>query len=126
MAEYELVVPLTAPTHLFVGRKPIALLFGDERVAVKNWRNVYATVIGRCNQDADDHELLMYMRNKAAGKVRKFLSDSPDGMTCPLMVDDDLYAEIQYGSATLMHILLNQILGYTNFDYSGIRVALKQ
>lgn len=123
--EYEYSYPITTKPYLFVGKKPVALLFGNERVAVKTWRNVYAVIIGRCNQDAANHERLMYLRNKAAGRVRKFLSDVPDGMSKPYRIDDDLYGEVHYGSATLIHILLNQILRHTAYDYSGIRVALK-
>jgi hypothetical protein len=40
----------------------------------------------------------MYLRNKTAGKVRAFLSDRPDKMSRPLMIDDGLYGETHYGS----------------------------
>jgi hypothetical protein len=102
--------PLTTPSYLFVGRKLAAVFFGGELVEVKTWRGVYSVIIGRCNQDPRGHEKLMYLRNKAAGKVRKFLSDKPDGMTRPHRIDEDLWGEVHYGSATLHHILLNQIL----------------
>ena len=124
MSGYEITYPLTVPTYTFVGKKPVAVLFGDERIEVKTWRQVYAVIIGRCNENAQHHDRLMYLRNKAAGKVRLFLSDKPDGMTRPLRIDEELYGETHYGSATLMHILLNQILVYTGFDCSGIQVIL--
>ena len=123
MNEYKL--PLTSPTYLFVGRKPTAVLFADERVEVKSWRQVYAVIIGRCNENPQYHEKLMYLRNKAAGKVRKFLSDKPDSMSRAYQIDTDLWGEIHYGSATLIHILVNQILAYTGFDYSNINIILK-
>ena len=125
MSGYEITYPLTTPSYTFVGKKPAAVLFGDERVEVKTWRQVYAVIIGRCNENPQHHEMLMYMRNKAAGKVRMFLSDKLDSMTSPLRIDDDLYGETHYGSATLMYILINQILAYTDFDFSGISVVLK-
>ena len=124
MSGYEITYPITIPTYTFVGKKPVAVLFGDERVEVKTWRQVYAVIIGRCNEIPQCHERLLYLRNKAAGKVRLFLSDKPDGMTRPLRIDEELYGETHYGSATLMHILLNQILVYTDFDCSGIQVIL--
>ena len=125
MNGYERAYPLTSPTYLFVGTKPAAVLFGDERVEVKTWRQVYAVIIGRCNENPQHHERLMYLRNKAAGKVRKFLSDKPDGMSKPYQIDTDLWGEVHYGSATLMHILVNQILAYTGFDCSNISVVIK-
>ena len=125
MNGYERIYPLTSPTYLFVGTKPAAVLFGDERIEVKTWRQVYAVIIGRCNENPQYHEKLMYLRNKAAGKVRLFLSDKPDGMSNPHQIDTDLWGEVHYGSATLMHILINQILVYTGFDYSGISVVIK-
>jgi hypothetical protein len=108
-----------------VGKKAAAVLFGDERVEVKTWRQVYAVILGRCNQDPACHEKLMYLRNKAAGKVRVFLSDKPDRMTRPLEIDTALWGETHYGSQTLMHILVNQILTYVPFDCAGIKIALK-
>ena len=126
MNGYERTYPLTSPTYLFVGQKPAAVLFGEERVEVKTWRQVYAVIIGRCNENPQSHERLMYLRNRASGKVRKFLSDKPDGMSKPYQIDTDLWGEIHYGSATLMHILINQILVYTGFDYSGISLVLKE
>ena len=125
MNEHEIDYPLTSPSYLFVGRKPIAVLFGEERIKVKTWRDVYAVVIGRCNENPLCHERLMYLRNKVSGRVRVFLSDKPDGMRRPYRIDKDLWGEVQYGSATLMHILINQILAYTGFDCSGISVILK-
>ena len=121
----ERICSLYTPPHYFVGTKPTAVLFGDERVEVKTWRQVYAVIIGRCNENPQCHERLMYLRNKASGKVRLFLSDKPDSMTRPLRIDEELYGETHYGSSTMLHILVNQILAYTGFDYSNIRVVIK-
>ncbi len=123
MSEY--VYPLSVPPHIFIGKKPAAVLFGEERVEVKTWTQVYAAVIGRCNQDPAGHEMLMYLRNKAAGKVRVFISDSPAGMRRPLKVDEGIFCEVHYGTETLLHILTIRILKPARFDYSGIRVALR-
>jgi len=101
------------------------VLFGEERVSVKSWREVYKVVLGRCNENPEHHERLMYLRNKTAGKVRVFLSDSPAGMIRPIRIDEDMYGETHYGSATLVHILCKRILEYTGFDYRNISVVLK-
>ena len=125
MTTYEHTYPLTAPPYLFVGRKPAAVLFGDERAEVKTWRQVYSVILGRCNNNPVHHVTLMYLRDKAAGKVRVFLSGSPDSMTRPLRIDEGLYSETHYGSATLMHILVNRILTPVGFNCSDISIVVK-
>ena len=121
----ERIYPLATPSYLFVGRKPIAILFGDERVTVKSWKDVYTTILKRCNDDPIHHETLMNLRGKIAGKCRIFLSDSPTGMKSPIRIDEDMYVESHYGSATLIHILTVRILKPVRFDYSKISVVLK-
>ena len=125
MSFKEITFSLSASPYLFVGKKPAAVIFGDERVDVKTWRGVYAAVMKRCNDIPAHHERRMYLRNKTAGKVRVFLSDKPDGMTRPHKIDTDLYGEVHYGSATLMHVMCQRILDPAGFDYSGIKIAIK-
>lgn len=122
-AEYDF--PLSANPAIFIGKKPVAVLFGEERVAVKSWREVYSAVLSRCNEDLANHERLMYLRNKTAGKVRVFLSDRPDSMRSPAKIDEGLFGETHYGSQTLIHILCKRILDYTAFDYRNIKIVLK-
>ena len=122
---HEITYPLEAKPYVFVGKKPVAVLFGDERVEVKTWRQVYAVILKRCNDNPVHHERLMYLRGKVAGKVRVFLSDDPGRMTRPFMIDDGLYGETHYGSETLMHILVNHILAPAHFDCSNIHIVIK-
>jgi hypothetical protein len=121
----ELIFPITIDSNMFINRKPIAILFGKERLEVKTWTQVYTVILKRCNSNPTYHEKLMYLRNKVRGKCRVFLSDTSDGMRRPAKIDEDMYGETHYGSATLMHILLNRILTYTGFDSSNIRVVIK-
>jgi hypothetical protein len=123
MKEY--IYPLTATPYIFVGKKPSAVLFGDERVDVKSWREVYTVILKRCNEDPVYHEALMYLRDKTAGKVRVFLSGSPEGMTRAHKIDEGLYGEVHYGSATLMHILTERILAPAGYDCSAVSIVLK-
>jgi len=125
MNKYEFTLPLSVPTYMFVGKKPAAILFGEERVDVKSWREVYAVIIGRCNQDEQHHQTLMYLRDKIAGKVRMFLPANPKGMTRPLKIDDGIFCETHYGSSTLLHILTQRILSPVGYDYSHIKIILK-
>jgi len=125
MTNIEHTYPLTVTPYLFVGKKPTAVLFGDERIEVKSWREVYTRILKRCNDNPENHERLMYLRNKTAGKVRGFLSDNPDGMTRPHRIDEDMYGETHYGTQTLIHILCKRILDPARFNYSHIRIVLK-
>lgn len=117
--------PFTADTNVFIGKKPAAVMFGDERVNVRTWRDVYSAIIKRCNADAQCHDTLMNLRDKVAGRDRMLLSRSPDGMRRPLRIDDDMYAEACYGTGTLLYILRDRILAHTRFDYSDIGIVLK-
>jgi hypothetical protein len=72
----EIVYPFTADTNIFIGKKPVAVLFGEERVKANNWRKVFAAIMARCNADAQCHDNLMYLRDKVAGRDRILLSHS--------------------------------------------------
>ena len=120
----ESICTLHTPPYYFVGTKPAAVLFGEERIEVKSWREVASAILTRCN--AEHSDTLMNLRNKVLGKVRVILSDSPDGMRRPNKIADGLYMECHYGSQTLMFILKNLILDYTGFDYSNIQIVIKR
>jgi hypothetical protein len=120
----EYIYPFTAETYLFIGKKAKAVFFGEERVEVKNWREVFKLILARCNEQ--QHDNLMYLRNRVAGKVRTFLSDKPDGMSRPFRLDDELFADSgQYGTATLLHILRDCILKPACYDFDNIRIAIQ-
>lgn len=119
----EITVPLDTNPSMFVGTKPNAVIVGDVQHVVRSWHEVYEIVIGKCNADPRRHELLTNNLHWFQGNVRKFLSDSPNCMKRPLKVDENLWAETHYGSATLLHILVERILGPVGFDCSGIKIA---
>ena len=114
---------LTTPPYYFVGTKPTAILFGEERKGVKSWREVAHIILKQCYDENRDS--LMNLRNKVIGRVRVILSDTPDGMRRPMKIVDDMYMETHYGSQTLMYILVELILKYTKFDYSNIQIQFK-
>jgi hypothetical protein len=119
----EIIVPLGTRPSVFIGTKPNAVIVGDMQYVVRTWREVYEIIIGKCNADPRCHELLANNLHWFQGNVRKFLSNAPNGMKNPLKVDENLWAETNYGSETLMHILVERILRPVGFDYSGIRIA---
>jgi len=121
----EYTYPFTADTNIFINKKPVAVLFGEERIEANNWRKVYSAIIARCNADAQCHKSLMYLRDKVAGRDRILLSHSPDSMRRPLKIDEDMYAEVGYGTATLLYVLRDRILAPARFDYSGISLVIR-
>ena len=121
----EYTYPFTSQTHIFIGKKPVAVMFGEERVETKTWREVFAAIMAKCNADAQCHDNLMYLRDKVAGRDRVLLSHSSDGMRRPLKIDEDMYAEVQYGTGTLLFILRDRILAPARFDYHNISIVLK-
>jgi hypothetical protein len=124
LTECEYVYPFTAETYLFIGKKAKAVYFGEERVEVRNWRDVFKLILTRCNEQK--HDRLMYLRDKVAGKVRTFISATPDGMERPFQLDEELFLDSgHYGTATLLHILRDCILKPACYDYQNIRIAVK-
>jgi hypothetical protein len=116
---------LTEQPLIIRGTKPSALLFGDERVEVKTWTQVFAIVLARCNANERCHEALMNLRGRISGNKRILLAASPDGMTRPCRIGDDLYAESGFGSETLMHVLTQRLLKPVGFDYSDVRIVIR-
>ena len=121
----ERIIPLALDSVLLKGTKPIAVLFGEERIDTTTWKKVFTVILSRCNQCSQYHNTLMELRGRLAGQVRVFLSDTPDSMKRPVKIDEEMYAETHYGAETLMHILKNRILNPINYDYSNINIVLK-
>ncbi|MDR1158666.1 MAG: hypothetical protein LBK75_10275 [Oscillospiraceae bacterium] len=123
-AAFELIYPLQIHSSLFIGKEPSAVLFGDERVNVKTWQQVVGIILARC--DSEQHERLMYLRDKVYGKIQRILSASDSGMRRPLKICEDMYIETYYSSQTMMYILRCLVLAHTEFDYSNISIAIKR
>ena len=120
-AEYE--VTLYSNPSMLKGTKPAAVIFGDERVRVIKWREVYTEILRRC--DREKHSDLLYLRNRVAGRARMVISDKPDGMNVPVMLSEDLFVEAYFDTEQLLRTLVTRILDVVRFDYSGIKIAVK-
>ena len=118
-------LPIYIHSSIFVGKKPVAVIFGEETEPAHTWTKVYKVILQRAIQDPIYYERLMNLRGRLAGKVRVFISDNPNYMTRAVKNADDLYGEAHYGSATLMHILVNIILKAMYYDYSFIKIVIK-
>ena len=116
---------LNVHPSLFVGKKPLAVIIDGEEIPATTWRKVYKIILQHCIQDPVRHKLLMSLRGRIAGQQRVFISASPDKMSCPLEICEGLYAEVHYGSQTLMHILTERVLKPLNYDFSNIKIMLK-
>jgi len=124
-APCEVVYPLYIEPYHFKGAKPAAVLFGAERVEVKTWRDVCKEIMSRCIADNDKFADLLYLRNKIHGRKRTLLADTPDDMTRPLKLAEELYFESHFDTEWLIGILTREILDTIRFDYSDISIALK-
>jgi hypothetical protein len=118
----ERVWPLSTEPARFKGTKPVAVIFGGERVGATKWRSVYTEVLRRC--DAECHDALMGLCDCVRGRKRTILGSSPNGMNVPVMVCDGLYAEADFDTGALMRVLTKLILGPAGYDFSRISVAL--
>ena len=119
----ELTYPLSFAPYFFKGKKPIAILFGEERVERNSWIKVYTEILLRCN--AEKHDVLMELCGKISGRDRVILSKESTGMKRPVKLAEDLFAESFYDTDTLIYVLTKRILDPVGFDYSEISVVLK-
>jgi len=121
----EVIRYLSTHPSIFVGKKPVAVIIGSERIPTPTWRKVYKEILQHCIQDPTYHQMLMDLRGRIAGQQRVFISASPDSMTRPLEICEGMYAEVHYGSETLMHILTIRVLKPLGYDYSNIKIITK-
>ena len=73
-----------------------------------------------------DCTYLMELRGKVMGRQRTILAASPEKMHAPLEIDKELYMESYYDTASLLYVLKNRVLDEVGYNYSGIRVQLRQ
>ena len=61
-----------------------------------------------------------------SGKKRALLASSDEGMRSPLPIGGGLFLETHYDTETLLNILMNRILRPIGYDYSAIRVTVRE
>lgn len=123
--DYETVYPITANPAIFKGKKPTAVIFGEERVDVGKWKTVIEEMMKRCNADPEKHVALMNLRGKVSGRERVILAKEDDKMRSPMKIGENLYIETHYDTETLLRTLMTRILDVVDYDYSGIMVAIR-
>ena len=125
MDDGDQLLPLAAEPARFKGLKPSLLLFPDGRtVTVQNWRRAILEILWDCNKDAVQHDRMMQLRERVPGRLRSLLSKSPEGMSVPLMIDEDLYLEGKLDTEYLIKTVRDQIMDPVGYDYDRVGVAV--
>lgn len=120
-------LPLHTDPSVFKGKKPEAVLFPNgQSVRTTTWKAAVLAIMQDCNADPTMHTYLMELRGKVMGRQRTILAASPEKMHAPLEIDKELYMESYYDTASLLYVLKNRVLDEVGYNYSGIRVQLRQ
>ena len=120
-------LPLHTDPSVFKGKKPEAVLFPNgQSVRAPTWKAAVLAIMQDCNADPAKHTYLMELRGKVMGRQRTILAASPEKMHAPLEIDKELYMESYYDTASLLYVLKNRVLDEVGYNYSGIRVQLRQ
>jgi hypothetical protein len=122
---YETVYPITSNPAIFKGKKPTAVMFGDERIDVGKWKTVVEEIMKRCDADSEKHVSLMNLRGKISGRERVILAKDEGKMRSPMQISENLYIETHYDTETLLRTLMKRILDVVDYDYSCVKVAVR-
>ena len=123
---YENTYSLNAELSIFKGKKPTGVIFaGGKRVDVPTWKKAVEEILKDCNSDRGRHQKLMALRGKVQGRDRVLLGSENKTMRSPLKIADDLYVETHYDTETLLRIVTTRILSAVAYDYSEIRIAVR-
>ena len=122
-SSFESIYPLTN-TSGFKGKKVIAVIINDKRQTVTTWKILVSKVFEYVLSN-DTYKVRMYeLSDKILGRKRVQLSSNNLNMKSALKLADNLYLETHYDTETLMNLLL-KLLSDISFDYSNIKVAIK-
>lgn len=125
-AVYESVYSLCVDPGIFKGKRPTGVIFPDgTREDVPTWKRAFEEILKHCNRTSEKHHALMELRGKLLGRNRVLLGSEEGTMRSPVKIDRALYAETHYDTETLLKILTTRILSVVGYDYSGIRIAVK-
>lgn len=122
-SDYESIYPITN-TAGFKGKKPIAVLFQEERIITPTWKSVVEKILTEVMKNEENKNRIMSLRDKLYGRVRNRISESEEGMRSAIKLEENLYIETHYDTETLMKLLL-QILDEIKYDYNKIKIIIK-
>jgi len=121
--DYEMSHPITN-TAGFKGKKVIAVSLDERREVAPTWKKAVEKILKEVMKDDEMKKRIYNLRNKLLGRTRTRLSSTSDEMRSPLKLDENLYIETHYDTETLMKLLL-QILNEISYDYSKIKIVIK-
>lgn len=125
MDDGEQLLSLATDPARFKGTKPSLLLFPDGRtVSTHKWRLTALEILWDCNNDPVMHDRMMQLRDRVSGRLRSLLSNSPEGMSVPLMIDEGLYLEGKLDTEYLIKTVRDQMLDPVGYDYDRIGVVV--
>ncbi len=120
------IYSLSMHASFFKGKSAEAVIFPDgQRVETPTWKTLVGAIMKRCNDNAQNHDALMSLRNRMQGRSRRLLGDTTEGMRSPIEIDNDLYMETHYDTGELLYIMKDRILSAVGYDFSGIQIAIR-
>lgn len=117
--------PLCIMPEKLKGTKPTSVIFDGETVKVNTWKKVYGEVLKRCDADENNHKRLLRLRYQIMGRKRTILAGNTNGMSAPIKLSEELYAEAFFDTPGLIYILTKRILDAVPYDYSRIYVTVR-
>lgn len=124
---YEGVYSLNVGTGIFKGKRPTGIIFADgRRQETATWKMVMEKILKDCCKQSGKKQELMDLRGKILGRNRVLLGSEVGKMRSPVKIDEALYVETHYDAETMLRILTTRILNAVSYDYSGIRLAVKE
>ncbi len=122
---YDIEYSLKTGVSSFKGRKPTAVIFSEQRIPAKSWKNVVEIILKEVTKDNNYTIALYSLCGKISGKKRMLLDMTANGMRSPMKISDNLYLETHYDTETLIKILTNKLLNPIGYDYEAIKIAVK-
>jgi len=116
-------IALSSNKSLFVGKKPVAVIFQDGRsIPVKKWKEVVYHVMMDCISNKEMHEKLLFMRGRVAGRQNLILSDKSENLINPLKIEEGIYIETRMNTEMLLVALTDKLTGAVGYDCSNIYI----
>lgn len=121
----EQVLALVTDPARFKGTKPSHLLLPDGRtIPISKWKQTITELLADCNKDSVMHDRMMQLRDRVSGRLRSLLSASPDGMSVPIKIDEDLYLEGKLDTEFLLKIVRDQILDPVGYECGKVGIVV--
>mgnify|MGYP007033827709 CR=1 FL=1 len=123
--EGERYLPLDSAARCKAIRPTAVVLPNGERVETPTWNEVAAELLKDCTADPQRHQLLIDLREHTAGNLRQLLPSSPDGLSAPVKISDDLYLENGPNTQVLLYDFSQKVLRRVGYDCGSVAVIYR-